>query len=213
MTNLSLSSFAIISLSQARGPYAPLDMDEINVVKSEIRRRRRIESQQDHEPRPAARPLVEEADIPAEQGTSTPEPADSLHEVQKWSSAVTATVAILFAVILAAIPGYKAWQYSPRQPGTISDADFWFLVQGSMMQIIGLLTIVLPLALSGRLMIQQWFWTWLLFGVSFLCSIAPIPVYLYFPTEWSATIAFLGSAAQAFVTLQALFGVHKQKTQ
>lgn len=107
----------------------------------------------------------------------------------------------------------KAWQYSPRKPGTIYDADFWFLVQSSMMQLVGLLTIILPLALSGRLPFRQWFWTWLLVGVSFSFSVAPIPVYLYFPTEWSATVGFLGSAAQAFVTLQALFIVNKQKTQ
>jgi hypothetical protein len=82
-----------------------------------------------------------------------------------------------------------------------------------MMQPIGLLTIIIPLALSGRLRIQQWFWTWLLVGISFSCPIAPIPVHVYFPKEWSATIAFLESAVQAFVTLQALFVVDKQKTQ
>jgi hypothetical protein len=140
-----------------------------------------------------------------------PEAATS--PLQKWSSAVNVTVGIFFAVTLAAIPGYKAWQYSPRRPGTVFDADFWFLVQSSMMQLIGLLTIIIPLALSGRLRTQQWFWTWLLVGVSFSCSIAPVPAYLYFPKEWSTTIAFLGSAAQAFVTLQALFVVDKQKTQ
>jgi hypothetical protein len=34
------------------------------------------------------------------------------------------------------------------------------------------------------------------------CAIAAIPLYLYIPTIWSALISFLGSAAQAFMTLQ-----------
>jgi len=192
-------------------------MADVNAVKFEIRRRRKMEdSPRDLAAAASSRSSVEEEGIEADQEnqeTSPSKPEAPMLDVQKWSSAVTATVAILFAVILAAIPGYKAWQYSPRQPGTIYDTDFWFLVQSSMMQFIGLLTVIVPLALSGTLRIQKWFWTWLLFGISFSCSIAPIPVYLYFPKEWSVTIAFLGSAAQTFVTLQALFVVQKQKTQ
>ncbi len=130
---------------------------------------------------------------------------------KKWNSSVTATLAVLFGIIISTIPGYKAWQRSPGHPGTVSDADFWFLVQSSMMQIVGLVTIILPLAMDGRLRFRTWFWTWLLVGLSFACSIAPIPAYLYWPTEWSATIGYLGSAAQTFVTLQALFLVHKEK--
>ena len=38
-----------------------------------------------------------------------------------------------------------------------------------------------------------------------------ITLYLYRPTEWSATVAFVGSAAQGFVIVQALFSASEEK--
>jgi hypothetical protein len=52
---------------------------------------------------------------------------------------------------LSSLTGLKAIQYSKHSPGTVEDDNFWFLVQGSMMQILGLLTIILPLLLTARL--------------------------------------------------------------
>ncbi|KAF2452282.1 hypothetical protein BDY21DRAFT_175893 [Lineolata rhizophorae] len=195
---------AILSINQEQGPYAPITPQTINLAKSELRRRRVVEAES------TAATCVEHTQHEAPSWPpQKPVPLPFL----TWNPTVTVTVAVLFTVILAAVPGYKAWQHPPPKPGSTRDADFWFLVQGCTMQLIGLFTIILPIALGPRMLLRQWFWTWLLVGVNFIYSVAPIPVYLHFPTEWAATIAFLGSAAQAFVTLQALFLIEKQKIQ
>jgi predicted permease len=70
------------------------------------------------------------------------------------------------------------------------------------MQILGLLTIILPLLLTAKLYGQPWFWTWGFVAASAFCSGAAVPLYLYVPTEWSAIVAWLSSA---FVILQGMF--------
>jgi hypothetical protein len=56
---------------------------------------------------------------------------------------VTALVSIItFLSALLTVPAYKFFAHTP---GTTSDSDFWFLTQSSTMQLIGLLTITLPL--------------------------------------------------------------------
>ncbi|KAK6538400.1 hypothetical protein TWF694_011277 [Orbilia ellipsospora] len=196
----------ITAATENTSRYIPLTTDRVREIKSDIRQRRGTRI------KPAEAGLIA---VTNEEIEATVPDADSIQQSDStpniWNSTVTATVMVLFLVILAAIPGYKAWQYSSRQAGTIYDADFWFLVQSCMMQLIGLFTIILPLALAGKLQIRQWVWTWVLFGIGIACGIAPIPMYLRWPTEWSATVAFLGSAAQAFITLQALFIFHKIK--
>ncbi|RFU30321.1 hypothetical protein B7463_g5999, partial [Scytalidium lignicola] len=117
----------------------------------------------------------------------------------KWNPTITALVSIL--VFLAGIPGAIAWKQSPHLAGRRSDADFWFLIQNSILQVVGLLTIVASLLTRSRLPRQPWFWTWGFVGMSSACALAAIPLYLVVPTEWSATVSFAGSAAQAFVVL------------
>ena len=51
--------------------------------------------------------------------------------------------------MLSAILGYKAWRNSRHAAGTVEDADFWLLVQGCMMQLLGLLVIIFPLMVSA----------------------------------------------------------------
>jgi len=52
-------------------------------------------------------------------------------------------------------------------------------------------------------------------AISFASRVVAIPLYLYKPTEWSASIAFVGGAAQGFVIVQAMFTAReagKEKT-
>jgi len=130
----------------------------------------------------------------------------------QWISApgtITACVTIL--TFLSTIPGLKAWQYSTHEPGTARDADFWFLVQGSTMQLLGLLTIIIPLVGSHRMLTRQWFWTWGFVGTSFACAVAAVPIYLHYSTACSSTLAFIASAAQGFVVMQTVLIVNRSR--
>ncbi|KAF8864279.1 hypothetical protein BDZ45DRAFT_669481 [Acephala macrosclerotiorum] len=46
-----------------------------------------------------------------------------------------------------------------------------------------------------------WRWIRVFTALGALCSISSIPLYLKAPTMWSALVSFLGSAAQARMTL------------
>jgi hypothetical protein len=118
---------------------------------------------------------------------------------------ITAVVCVFTAV--AVVPICIGWQYSPHQPGNKRDADFYFLLQGTIMQVMGVLTVGIPLFRGPPLPKEPWIWTWSFLGVSFLLSMLAIPAYLRMPTEWSALLAFLGSAAQGFVILQLMITI------
>lgn len=73
------------------------------------------------------------------------------------------------------------------------------------MQLLGVLIVILSLMATARLHSQPWFWMWFFSIASAGCSVSAIPLYLYLPAEWSAIVAWMGSAAQAFVVLQGMF--------
>lgn len=75
------------------------------------------------------------------------------------------------------------------------------------MQLLSLLTMILPTVDDVKLARQAWVLTWILAVFSGVLSIVAIALYLKFPVEWSTTIAFAGGAAQAFVTLQFVYKV------
>ncbi|KAH8801746.1 hypothetical protein F5884DRAFT_526387 [Xylogone sp. PMI_703] len=121
----------------------------------------------------------------------------------KWNPTIIALVSVL--VFLAGIPGVIAWTRSPHRPGSRSDPDFWFLIQSSILQVVSLITIVVSLQTRSRSPRQPWFWTWGFVVMSLICAVAAIPLYLFVPTEWSATVSFAGGVSQAFVVLQSVF--------
>ena len=86
----------------------------------------------------------------------------------------------------------------------MSDADFWLLLQSSVMQLLGLFTPMLPV--YRRPSKYAWVWTWVLVAAGSCCAIIVVPLYVIAPTIWSALLSFFGSAGQAFMLLQlALF--------
>jgi hypothetical protein len=58
-----------------------------------------------------------------------------------------------------------------------------------MMQLLSLLTMMLPTVSNVKLARQAWVLTWILADFSAACSIVAIPIYLKFPVEWSSTIS------------------------
>jgi hypothetical protein len=109
-----------------------------------------------------------------------------------WSTlfgcAVTCTV--FFAL------GYA---HSPHLQGTTNDADFWFLIQSTIVQLLGLVVSALIERKSGGL--PKWRWA-LPTAIAGACSIIAIPLYLVVPTEWSSFLSLVAGATQSFMILQ-----------
>jgi predicted ferric reductase len=104
----------------------------------------------------------------------------------------------LVFLIGAIIPGYKAFAISMQanSPGSYGDADFWYLIQSSIMAILGNVVMVVPL------LKKSWFspayslmWTFFALGLTF--AIISIIIYPLLNTGWSSMVSFFGSIASA----------------
>ncbi|KAJ5895613.1 hypothetical protein N7495_007304 [Penicillium taxi] len=105
---------------------------------------------------------------------------------------------ILLFLTAAIVPGYKAFSISMTSstPGSIQDADFWYLIQSSIMSVLGNLTMVFPL------LKKSWFspaynTMWISFTLGVAFSVLSIIIYPFVNTGWSSMLAFFGSIASA----------------
>lgn len=107
------------------------------------------------------------------------------------------------ATVVVGLPTFAfGYQNSLHKPGTIHDADFWFLLQASSTTFLGLLTMGIPMWKGTMLSGQSWYWTWGAIGMAGICSsLSPI-IYCYMPTEWASFLGIIAGAIQAFVALQ-----------
>jgi len=229
---------AMIELRKKKGKYVPLDMNEVNRLKDKLRRKRQREAEgkalsrysgsssirvfpirhpNDSQIRkaPQSVPSIPTVVISADESPTASPPVIPIAKgnTPKWSWKMQCYVVVMFATILAAVPGFKAWQYSRHKVGTTRDAHFWYILQGTIIQIVANFTIILPLIWNRKVRLQRWIWTWLLIFVSFWCAIAAIPLYLHFPSEWSVAVSFVSSVATLFVTLQAMFIIQEDKDE
>jgi hypothetical protein len=143
---------------------------------------------------------------PSPVGSPGPEKEKVMHNITRllYSSLTIALVqenVVLITLILlfltaAIVPGYKAFSISMKSstPGSIEDADFWYLIQSSIMSVLGSLTMVIPL------MKKSWFspaygtmWMFFTLGLSF--AVIAIVIYPLVNTGWSSMVAFFGSIA------------------
>ena len=96
----------------------------------------------------------------------------------------------------AIVPGYKAFAISMKSEeiGSINDADFWYLVQSSIMSVLGNLIAVVPL------LKKSWFsaaytMMWMFFGMGLTFAGISILIYPFFNTGWSSMVSFFASIA------------------
>ena len=116
----------------------------------------------------------------------------------------------MVAVAISAIPLGLAFHNSVNNtPGLTSDADFWLLVQNSLMQVLSLITTTLiSLAPKSRQPVLVWpkLCTWTIAILGLGCALSAPLLYVRVFSIYSALISFLASAAQACMVLQlALF--------
>lgn len=106
----------------------------------------------------------------------------------------------IFGCIVASTASFAlGFTYSPHLRGSTSDADFWFLIQSGITQIVGLVV-------SGLLEYQRGdlpHWRWALpTGIAALCALIAVPLYVLAPTEWSTFLSQVASATQSFMVCQ-----------
>lgn len=121
---------------------------------------------------------------------------------------------ILIFLTAAIVPGYKAFSISMSSStsGSTGDADFWYLIQSSIMSILGNLIMVIPL------LKHSWFspaystmWIFFTLGVAF--SFISIVIYPLVNTGWSSMVAFFGSIASVASVLVMTQGAAKRVLQ
>jgi hypothetical protein len=91
------------------------------------------------------------------------------------------------------------YNHSEHKPGTVNDADFWFLTQASISQGFGLATACLPLWKASA--VPKWSWMPPMV-IALLCTLLAPPLYVVAPTEWSSFLTLVATAVQGFVALQ-----------
>jgi hypothetical protein len=89
--------------------------------------------------------------------------------------------------------------HSLHLQGTANDADFWFLIQATLVQFQGLVVSALLERKRGRL--PRWRWV-IPAAVAAGCSIVAIPLYLSVPKEWSSFLSLVAGTTQSFMVLQ-----------
>ena len=114
---------------------------------------------------------------------------------------------ICVVTLISTIPMYMGWLRLGKSPGSTNDADFWLGISNSSMQLLNLLTMIVPATQNSWMPFQSWIWTWAATVTSFSCSILAPVLYSMVFTGWSAAIAFTGNVAQAFLTLQLMQAV------
>lgn len=98
-----------------------------------------------------------------------------------------------------------AWNFSDRKPGIWAEEDFFFLLQGCVMQIFGLCVGALPLMRSKTVPAAAWA---LPSGCAVVLTILSPFFYCFVSKWWSSFIVSIAASVQAFLVLQiALFNM------
>ncbi|KAK4194215.1 hypothetical protein QBC40DRAFT_302326 [Triangularia verruculosa] len=76
------------------------------------------------------------------------------------STLPTLTAIVPIITLLAALLLIPAWYYSPTQPGSTENVDFWVTVQSTAMQLLGLFTATYPVYYNRPSKPQHAAWNW-----------------------------------------------------
>lgn len=126
------------------------------------------------------------------------------------SSALLAMISFACS-ICAFAPAMMAYVNTANGPGSWNDNDFWGLLAGVILQILGLGAQILgPLVLPGSLQIRLHPETQVLVYIfaafAFACTLASVLLYGTVSAPWSGVLAFTGQATMGFVQLMLVFG-------
>lgn len=103
---------------------------------------------------------------------------------------------ILLFIVAAIVPGYKAFGISMQESavGSIHDADFWYLVQSSIMGVMGNIVMIVPL-ISNSWFSPAYSLMWGYFTLGLVFAVISVVLYPLLNPGWSSVVAFLSSIA------------------
>ena len=102
----------------------------------------------------------------------------------------------LVCFMIATIPLMRGFAISAQENsiGTTQDADFYYLIQGSVMTVLGNFLMVIPL-LKESWFSPAYIWMWTFMLMSLLMCGVSVGLYLVVQTGWSSMVAFFASVA------------------
>lgn len=92
-----------------------------------------------------------------------------------------------------------AWNFSDRQPGSWAEEDFFFLLQGNIMQVFGLVVTAISLAKNRSVLVAAWALP-SVFTLILTCT-SPL-IYCLVPKWWSSSCTLVAASIEAFLVLQ-----------
>jgi hypothetical protein len=92
-----------------------------------------------------------------------------------------------------------AWNFSDHQPGSWAEEDFFFLLQGSIMQVFGLVVTVISLVRNKGVPVAAWALPSVLTLV--LTFVSPL-LYCFVLKWWSSFCTLIAASIQSFLVLQ-----------
>ncbi|KAL2201939.1 hypothetical protein CC79DRAFT_1338617 [Sarocladium strictum] len=150
------------------------------------------------ESRPASAEVTEEPNLAA----GPPLNAVAAYLETAASARATLEFVVPAVCLLCCIPVGYACFYSPPEPGTTTDSDFWQLVAGSVMQYLSLATLLWPGVVQSKLPRLSGVYTWLLASISAIAVLTSIVLFRFVSSRWSIVVSFAGNAAQVLILLQ-----------
>lgn len=104
---------------------------------------------------------------------------------------------VLF-IILAFIPGYQGFAISAQSHdnGTTNDSDFYYLLQSSIMSVLGNFATALPILQSTRIS-GPCYSFWVFSAMGLFSAVLSVVIYPLTNTGWSSAVSFIGTVASA----------------
>jgi len=126
------------------------------------------------------------------------------------SSALLAMISFAWS-LCAFVPAMMAYVGTASGPGSWTDNDFWGLLAGAILQLLGLGTqfigpLVLPGSLQLRVQKEMRALVWIFATFTSVCTLVSLVLYGTASAPWSGVFAFAGQAMVGFVQLVLVFG-------
>jgi hypothetical protein len=135
-----------------------------------------------------------------------PPRADSADFRKESPVSPTTTLIISISSVLSGILSVLSYMKAPPTPGTAKDADFFSLLQSSVMQASSIGIMMLSFR-NIRLLKQARIYTWVLAVFGLVVSVLAVPMYVLVPTGLSTLLAAAGGIVQGFITLLLVYSV------